>query len=100
MSYDTPRVQLPTIKGWPLVLRTRCEAIEYTADQYRVHELSVFGAPVLTVRLHIKRCVPETQEERSARYTASLERYTLTTLNARQSQSAKSGREQLNNPAK
>ena len=100
MSYETPRMPLPTIKGWPLALRTTCEAIEYTADAYRVHELTVFGAPVLTVRLHIKRCVPETQEERSARYAASLERYTLTTLNAQQSQSTKSGTRATNSVAK
>jgi hypothetical protein len=91
MRYETPRMSQPTIKAWPLALRTTCEAIEYVADAYRVHELTVFGAPVLTVRLHIKRCVPETQEERSARYAAAVARYARTMLNARRSQCTKSG---------
>jgi hypothetical protein len=84
MSYETSRLPQCTIKTWPLALRTTCEAIEYTADTYRVHELSVFGAPVLTVRLHIKHCEPETQEERSARYAASRERYNSTALSMRE----------------
>jgi len=83
MSDDSEPTPQHTTRGWPLAFRTTCEAIEYTADTYRVHELSVFGAPVLTLRLHMKRCVPETQAERRAKYAAARERHGLTTLNVR-----------------
>jgi hypothetical protein len=76
MSHDTAWIPQPRIKAWPLFYRTKRELIGYTtADAYQVHELCVFGKPVLTVRLHVKRCAPESQEERSARYAASRERF-------------------------
>lgn len=76
MSHDTARMPQRKINVWPLTFRTERELIEYTtADAYQVHELCVFGKPVLTVRLHVRRCAPESQEERSARYAASRERF-------------------------
>ena len=72
MSHNIVRMLPSQNKAWPLAYRSQRELIGYTtADAYQVHELCVFGKPVLTLRLHVKRCAPETQEERSARYAAS-----------------------------